>query len=153
MSQRTDTAQKWSPHITRSDPLPNATPLELVARARQQLDAGDDRQWAGTLWAAVRLAFLDLAVRYDLASEEFVADAKAADVDDDAYIPIATALDEMSKPDASGGKRHPRHFRLVLGGSFALRTHQVMGTLKDYWWEGSQEDTAAFIDECYDAAP
>ena len=153
MSQSADSAPKWTPYFTRSGPLPDATPLELVAQARKQLDAGDDRQWAGNLWAAVRLTFLDLAARHDLASEDFIADAKAGNVDDDEYIPIAKTLDEIKDLDASGAKRHPRHYRLALGSGLALRDHQQIGIFKEYWWEGSHESAGEFIDECYDAVP
>ena len=150
MSQSTDTAPKWTPYVKRSGPLPNATPLELVAQARQQLDAGDDRQWAGALWAAIRLTFLDLAARHDLATEEFIADAKAGNVDDVEYIPIAKALDEMGSPGDK--KRHYRHYRGKLGGGNALGDHQRISIYKDYWWEDIHTDTLAFISECYDTA-
>ena len=150
MSQNTDTATKWVPYVKRSGSLPNATPLELVALARQQLDAGDDRQWGGTLWAAVRLTFLDLAARHGLASEEFIADAKAGKVDDEEYIPIAKALDEMDIPGDK--ERHYRHYRGKLGGGNALGDHQRIGIYKDYWWEPIHASTLAFITECYDAA-
>lgn len=146
MTQNTDSPPKWEPYIRRSDALPDATPLELVARARQLLDAGDDRQWAGTLWAAVRLAFLDLAVRHDLAGEDFIADAKTGSIDDDEYIPIAKALDAM---DTSGRKLH---YRGNLCGGGGLREHQRIGIYKDYWWEDIHTDTLAFIAECYDTA-
>ena len=151
MSQTTDTTPKWTPYVKRSGPLPDAKPLELVAQARRQLDAGDDRQWAGTLWAAMRLTFLDLAAWHGLASEEFIADAKAGNVDDDEYIPIAKALDEMDSPDNK--KRHYRHYRGKLGGGNALGDHQHTLIYKDYWWETIHSSTLAFIAECYDAAP
>ena len=115
------------------------------------LDAGDDRQWAGNLWAAVRLTFLDLAARHDLASEDFIADAKAGNVDDTEYIPIAKALDEMDIPGDK--KRHYRHYRGKLGGGNSLGDHQRIGIYKDYWWEDIHSDTLAFITECYDATP
>ena len=153
MTQTTDSPPKWTPYVRRSDALPDATPLELVARARQYLDAGDDRQWAGALWAAIRLTFLDLAARHDLAGEEFIADSKAGQVDDDEYIPIAKALDAMDKPDGSGAKRHPRHYRLVLGSGVALRDHQILGIFKEYWWEDLHADTLEFMGECYDTTP
>ena len=147
MSQSTDTAPKWTPYVKRSGPLPNATPLELVAQARQQLDSGDDRQWAGALWAAIRLTFLDLAARHDLATEEFIADAKAGNVDDVEYIPIAKALDAT---DASGRKLYHRG---ALGDGASLGDHQRIGIYKDYWWEDIHTDTLTFITECYDATP
>ena len=147
MTQTTDSPPKWTPYVRRSDALPDATPLELVARARQHLDAGDDRQWAGALWAAIRLTFLDLAARHDLAGEDFIADSKAGQVDDDEYIPIAKALDAM---DNSGRKLH---YRGNLGGGRGLRHHQLIGAYKEYWWEDIHTDTLAFIAECYDAAP
>ena len=151
MSQSADSAAKWTPYFPRSGPLPDAAPLELVAQARKQLDAGDDRQWAGTLWAAVRLTFLDLAARHGLTSEEFIADAKAGKVDDDEYIPIAKALDEMDIPGDK--KRHYRHYRGKLGGGNSLGDHQRIGIYKDYWWEDIHSGTSAFIAECYDATP
>ena len=74
MSQSADSAPKWTPYFPRSGPLPDATPLELVAQARQHLDAGDDRQWAGALWAAVRLTFLDRHYRGKLGSGNALGD-------------------------------------------------------------------------------
>ena len=147
MSQSANSAPKWTPYFTRSGPLPSATPLELVAQARKQLDAGDDRQWAGTLWAAVRLTFLDLAARHDLASEDFIADAKAGNVEDDEYIPIAKALDEL---DTSGRNRRYRGKWCAGDG---LREHQRIGIYKHYWWEWTHEGVETFINECYDANP
>ena len=134
-------------------PLPDASPPELVALARKQLDAGDDRQWAATLWAATRLALLDLARRKGIADDNLIKAARADAVADKDYISVATALDEMAEPDASGAKRHPRHYRLVLGDGFSLDSHHRMGIFKDYWWEGIHEDAVKFMKECYDTTP
>ena len=99
------------------------------------------------MWAAIRLTFLDLAARHDLAGEDFIADAKCGSIDDDEYIPIAKALDAM---DTSGRKLRYRG-KLSSGGG--LREHQRIGIYKEYWWEWTHEGIEAFINECYDASP
>ena len=143
----------YGPENGNPAPLPDASPPDLVALARKQLDASDDRQWAATLWVATRLALLELARRKGIADDNLIKAARADEVTDKDYISIATALDEMDEPDASGAKRHPRHYRLVLGSGFSLDSHHRMGIFKDYWWEGIHEDTVKFMEECYDTTP
>ena len=60
-------------------PFPDLSALELVAKAQRELEAGDDRQWAASLWAAVHKTFLHLAKNESIESKDLIDIAEALD--------------------------------------------------------------------------
>ena len=114
------------------EPLPDASALELVTRAEGEYAAGQDRQWAGTLLAALRIAYLDLA--------------EAKRIETRKIEHIAIALDKLDTSDRI------RHYRGNLSNADMLSYHYQTGAVPDYWHEGLYSDTVKFIKECYDPA-
>ena len=113
------------------DPLPDASALELVAQAQGEYDAGQDRQWAGTLLAALRITYLDLAT--------------ARGIDTRHIERIAVALDQQ---DSSGWIRR---YSTILSSADMLAYHHRTGAVPAYWHEDLYRDTVKFIKECYGA--
>ena len=114
------------------EPLPDASALELVAQAEGEYAAGQDRQWAGTLLAALRVAYLDLA--------------KAKKIETRKIEHIAIALDNLDTNDRI------RHYRSNLSNADMLSYHHQTGAVPDDWHEGLYRDTVKFIKKCYDPA-
>ena len=114
------------------EPLPDASALELVAQAQGEYDTGQDRQWAGTLLAALRRTYLDLA--------------KARGIDTRHIEHIAIALDEQDTSDRIN------HYRGNLSNADMLSYHHQTGAVPDHWHEGLYSDSVKFIKECYDPA-
>ena len=114
------------------EPLPDASALDLLAKAKGEYDAGQDRKWAGTLLAALRVAYLDLGKANDVAG---------SNIED-----IAIALDRQDAGDRI------LHYRGNLSNADMLKYHHQTGAVPDYWHEGLYRDTVRFIEECYDLA-
>ena len=114
------------------EPLPDASALELLAQAEGEYTAGQDRQWAGTLLAALRIAYLDLAEAKRIKTRKIEH--------------IAIALDGLDYSDRI------RHYRGNLSNADMLSYHHQTGAVPDYWHEGLYKDTVKFIKACYDPA-
>lgn len=124
---RTDTG-----NVIDAASLPDASPIELVEQAGREYAAGKDREWAGTLLAALQKTFLDLG--------------KANGIAKHTVLDIGKALDAK---DRSGRKfQYSGH----LSSANMLSYHHQTGAVPDYWHAGLHQDIAKFIGDYYDSA-
>ena len=113
--------------------LPDASPIELVEQAGREYAAGKDREWAGTLLAALQKTFLDLG--------------KANGIADHTVLNIGKALDAK---DRSGRKfQYSGH----LSSANMLSYHHRTGAVPDYWHEPLYYSVVKFIGDCHGPAP
>lgn len=99
-------------HRPNPDPKPHGLTAQLSI-ARQQLDNGDDREWAGTLRAAMESAFLDLAHKH--------------------HIPDTDIADIALHLDRTEDALRPGFYPAVATSIIALGNHQASGTLPWEW--------------------
>ena len=110
---------------------PRAATMELVKQAQAAYDAGQDRRWAGLLWAAMEKAIRELAQSRGISEANNVA--------------ILERLDNLAVGPWD------EYFSSSLSNLIMLRTHHRLGVLESYWWEHLHTDTVALIALCHDA--
>ena len=113
--------------------LPDASPIELVEQAGREYADGKDREWAGTLLAALQKTFLDLGKANGIASQ---------------YIEeIAVALDGQCTGDWK------RYYQAKLSRADMLSYHYETGAVPNYWHADLHQGIAKFIGDYYDSEP
>ena len=110
---------------------PRAATMELVKQAQAAYDAGQDRRWAGLLWAAMEKAIRELAQSRGISEANNVA--------------ILERLDNLDVGPWD------EYFSSSLGRLLMLQTHYQLGAVESYWWQYLHDSTLAFITICHDA--
>ena len=110
----------------------NTGTQELVRQSQVAYDAGQDRRWAGLLWAAMEKAILELA--------------KSRGIPDARTTVLLKQLDQLDV------RPWDEYFSASLGSLIMLRTHYQLGVAESYWWDDLNTDAVAFIAFCHNAA-
>ena len=112
--------------------FPDLSALEMVAKAQREFEAGNDRQWAASLWAIVHKTFLQLA------QSEFI---EGKDL-----IDVAETLDRK-------GHAQARYHTGKLITGMMLREHCQSGALEAYWHIDVHNDRVSFVQDRHTATP
>ena len=120
-------------NVIDAEALPDASPIELIEQAAREYAAGNGREWAGTLLAALQKTFLDLG--------------RVNGIDSQSVLDIGKALDAKDH----SGRKFP--YSGLLSGANMLSYHHRAGAVPDYWHEPLFHDVVKFIQDCHDSAP